>query len=335
MQRKVPGADRIAVQNAIKTLAANIRFSSVDKPIHTIAVVSSIPEEGKTTIAASLGRAFADSGASVILVECDMRRRSMASALGVHGQHGIYSVLSGHHSLQESAVQVTDGLYFLDAEPGIPNPAELLQSKRFHQLMHTLSQSYDYVLFDTPPILTFVDGAVIASQVDATVLVVRQDFTHRDEVGNSYDQLQKVRANVIGAVLNYTEADTANRYYNEYHQKKSASYDSVRSQVNEPPAQKAVVSEPAKVGQPVPPRRPAAPSRESTNQQQGQQVPAAAVATAPVQRHAAAPDGRRVFSPAGAHRTVSVSVSPDETSQFLANAGYKPRFSSSNYDEDE
>ena len=145
---------------------------------------------------------------------------------------------------------------------------------------------------------------------------------------------QKVRANVIGAVLNYTEADTANRYYNEYHQKKSVSYDSVRSQVSEPPAQKPVVSEPAKTSQPMPPRRSAVSVREAADQQ-GQSVPAAAVATAPVQRHAAAPEGRRVFLPAGAHGTVSVSVSPDETSQFLANAGYKPRFSSSNCDEDE
>lgn len=211
---------KVVMQNAIKTLAANIRFSSVDKPIKTLAVVSSIPSEGKTTVSANLGAAIAESGSTVV-VECDMRRRSMASALNAHGRYGLRSVLTGRHTLKEAIVPTrSTGLYFLDAEPGIPNPPDILQSERFRELIGGLSDVFGYVIVDTPPLGTFVDGAIISSLVDATVLVVRQDYTRRDEVVSSVNQLKQAGANVIGTVLNYCDATVSDKYYGYYQEKK-------------------------------------------------------------------------------------------------------------------
>ena len=164
-QKKV-GIDQIHMQNAIKTLAANIRFASVDDPIRSIVVTSSVPNEGKTTVAISLAEAIASSGSSVLLLECDMRRRSIANSLGIHARSGVYSVLCGQTALADAMVATgTRGMYFLDSEPHIPNPDVLLSSKRFRKMVDAALDSFDYVIFDTPPLSAFVDAAVLVSSM--------------------------------------------------------------------------------------------------------------------------------------------------------------------------
>lgn len=225
MPRKNGTADKVVMQIAPRTLAANIHFSSVDKPIHTFAVVSSVPSKGKTTVAVGLGKAFAASGAPALMIECDMRRRSLASVLATHGNYGLYSVLSGRHSVQEAVVMAgMPNLYLLDAEPSIPNPAAVLQSRRFHELADTLASMYSYVIFDTPPVNTFVDAAIVSSIADATLLVVRQGYAHHEDVADVRTQLQQADAHVIGMVLNCADVENSGKYYGYYHEKRNVSY---------------------------------------------------------------------------------------------------------------
>lgn len=209
-------ADRVAVQNAAKTLAANIRFASVDGPVSSIVVTSSIPGEGKTFVSHALARALAAGGRRTLLVECDMRKRSLSAVLGVHPRYGIYSVLSGDADLSE-AVSATSSsnLFFLDAEPHIPNPTEILSSKRFRGLLGGLRRDFAYVVLDTPPLGAFVDAAVLGSMVDATLLVVRENFVRREDLVASYTQLKQADANVIGTVLNCCEPEGGG-YYGYY-----------------------------------------------------------------------------------------------------------------------
>lgn len=210
-------ADRAIAQDAIKTLVANIRFASVDSPVRTIAVTSSIPNEGKTTISVSLARALASGGKDVLIVECDTRHRCLSSVLGVHPQGGLYAVLAGQAGLEEVAIPTqTRGLGFLDCEPRIPNPADLFASRRFRQLAHQLRREYDYVIFDTPPLSAFVDGAIVGSVVDATLLVVRENFVRRDALVAAHEQLRKASAHVIGTVLNCCEREKSEYYYSYY-----------------------------------------------------------------------------------------------------------------------
>lgn len=217
----------VLIQNSIKTLLANIRFSSVDGPVRSIAITSAVPNEGKTTIAIYLAEAIASSGKSVLLVECDMRRRSVAKKINVRGSLGVYSVLSGQSGLEDAVVATrTPNMYFLDAEPGIPNPADILSSGRFKQFIAQAEQVYDCVVIDTPPVGTFVDAAVISSVVEDTVLVVRQDFSKRNEILDACDQLKKAGAHLVGTVLNCCEMKS-NDYYYDYYSKKSASHTAV------------------------------------------------------------------------------------------------------------
>lgn len=286
------GIDQIHMQNAVKTLAANIRFASVDDPVRSILVTSSVPNEGKTTVAIALAEAIATGGNTVLLIECDMRRRSVANALGVHARSGVYSVLCGQARLSDAAISTSvRGMYFLDSEPHIPNPDVLLSSKRFRSLVSSALESFDYVIFDTPPLSAFVDAAVLSTVADGTLLVVGQNVVRRDELSASHAQLQKAGANVLGAVLNMCKSEKS-EYYTEYYSR--GGDDSTA---------------------------PSAPS-----------VPAGGAAPAPAPkvsaRSAARPASRPSTAPAAAPALKPIpqaqgKIAPDSTAQFIAsrNAG--------------
>ena len=217
MPRKKAGADKLVVQNAAKTLLANIRFASVDKPIRVITITSSTPNEGKSTVALNLAQAIATSGKSVVLVECDMRRRSMADMIGVRSRGGLYAVLSEQMTVEEAVVETSQkNLFFLDSEPHIPNPADIIASRRFARLVESLRSTFQYVIFDTPPVGTFIDAAEVGQLCDGVLFVVRENFAKRNEVSAAFDQLRRAEVHVIGAIMNYCETETSEYYYAYY-----------------------------------------------------------------------------------------------------------------------
>lgn len=205
------------LENPAKTLFANIRFSSIDKPIKTICITSSTPDEGKTTTAIVLARAIATSGNSVLLVEADMRRRNLAAMMMVTSRGGAYSVLTGTKKLEEVVLPLaTPNLFFLDIEPSIPNPADILSSKRYADLVTLLSEKFDYVIFDTPPLGTFVDAAILSSMVDGAILTVRSGATRRDVAAETVAQLKQANAHLLGTVLTFCESKSSDYYYSYY-----------------------------------------------------------------------------------------------------------------------
>ncbi|WP_455136835.1 CpsD/CapB family tyrosine-protein kinase [Thermophilibacter sp.] len=301
---KKGSTDRVFLQNSIKTLATNIRFASVDDPVTSLVVTSSVPNEGKSTIAVELACAMAGGGQRVLLVECDMRRRTIANMLGLHARSGLYAVLSGQAELADAVVETgTRGLQFLDCEPHIPNPVDVLSSKRFHRFAHDLRGTYGFVIFDTPPLSAFVDAAVLSSVADATLLVVRQNFVRRDELAAAYAQLQKAEANVIGAVMNYCESEKSDYYYSYY--AKGEKGGASRRERDESPV---IASAPAAPAQKVP-----AP----------QAAPAARRTAAPAARGASAQAGPAV--PGLRPLPNAPAASPGSTAQFLAGTSYRPR----------
>ena len=216
-KNKKSTSNLLEVQNAAKTLFANIRFQSIDKQIKSVLLTSSVPDEGKTTTAWYLAQAAATAGNSVLLVEADLRRRSVARMLNLHPQHGIVSVLTGSAQLRDAVVPTgVRGLYFLDAEPSVPNPADLFASKRMKQLNEQLAQQFDYVIYDTSPVGTFVDAAVLGRLVDAAILVVRPGRVKRQELQLAYNQLQSADVNVIGACATFVEGSGSEYYYSYY-----------------------------------------------------------------------------------------------------------------------
>ena len=207
-------SDLVYLQNSVKTLAANIRFTSVDNPLRVIGITSSVPNEGKTTVSYMLGQAMASGGGDVLLVNCDFRHRSLAKKARVHSKKGLYAVLAGRCELSEAVVPLDiPGLYLLDVEPSIPNPVDVLASRRFHELMQRVRNEYGFVIVDTPPLSAFVDAAVVSRNADGMLLVVREGFTKREDLLAAYDQLLKADANVIGTVLNFCNTERSSHYY--------------------------------------------------------------------------------------------------------------------------
>lgn len=208
-QPKIP-----ALNNASRTLLANIRFSSIDERIKTLVVTSAAPDEGKTVVCTNLACAIAESGKTVLLVDTDMRRRSIGAMFSTHPQYGLYSVLAGTASINE-AIASTDvpGLYFMDCEPNIPSPPDVLSTKRFAALVDQVRGMFDYVIFDTPPVNVFVDAAILSNLVDGTIYCIRERGEKRDAVLAGVQQLKAANAHILGSVITFSQEEAQSGYY--------------------------------------------------------------------------------------------------------------------------
>jgi capsular exopolysaccharide synthesis family protein len=205
--------------NASKTLLANIRFSSVDEQVKTIAVTSSTANEGKTLVSTNLAYAIATSGKNVLIVETDMHYRSLNRLLDQHPAHGIYAALSGAAPLDKAIVSTRiPNLYFMDAEPNIPSPSDVLSTKRCATLIDKLHEMFDFVIFDTPPVSLFVDAAILSNMTDGTLFVARQNQTNRALAAKCVQQLRVANARILGLVMTFCEDDESLYYYAYYTQ---------------------------------------------------------------------------------------------------------------------
>lgn len=218
------------ILNASDTLLANIRFSGVDNPVRTIVITSAAPNEGKSTIAMALALAIGKIGKTVVLMEGDMRRRSLRRALDVQARHGLHAVLTDHATIEEAVVKTEyEGVYFLDAEQGIPNPESILNSQQYEHLLQALREKYDYVVVDTPPVTAFADASIVASKVDGVALVVREGQTEKREALYAIEALRNSGANILGAIMNcQTSASSGNYnyYYSYYYNEETVPADS-------------------------------------------------------------------------------------------------------------
>ena len=194
-------------RNAMSTLYANLGFMSFDKPMRTIVV---------TTVAVELARVMAVAGKRTLLVECDLRRRSLADRLGVRAPVGLCAVVMGDEEPGRAIVATRQPrMHFLDAEAGVTSPVDILDSQRFRRLLGCLAARYDHVVIDTPPVGAFVDAAVVAQVSDATLLVVREGFVERASVQKAAEQLRAAGANLVGTVMNCCDTATS-AYYAAY-----------------------------------------------------------------------------------------------------------------------
>ena len=206
-----------SMRNSAAALFANIRFLEVDERVANIVVTSSVPNEGKSTVAVALAVAIGAAGKTCLLVEADMRRRSLAATLGLSPRYTLGALLTGECCLDDAIVK-TDypGLSFLGSDPGVPAPEALLDSKRFTKLMEKLKSEFDYVIYDTPPLGAFPDAAVVAGKADGTLLLLREDYTDRSEAVRSLEALKLANARVLGAVLNGQTPKNASSYGYSY-----------------------------------------------------------------------------------------------------------------------
>jgi capsular exopolysaccharide synthesis family protein len=191
------------IAECTRAIRTNLLFMSPDKPFKRLVVTSSGPQEGKSTTAINLGIAMAQSGSRVLIVDTDMRRPRLHKAFGVSNEIGVSSVVVGEGKVDD-AVKNTEvpGLFVMPCGPVPPNPAELLHTQAFADLLQKLGDRFDRIILDTPPVGAVADAVVLATQVDGVVLVLKAGQTNRDIAKRTVKALADVKANVYGAVLN-------------------------------------------------------------------------------------------------------------------------------------
>lgn len=187
-----------------RALRTAVHFLALDDPIRTLQVTSPGASAGKTTTVANLAVAMSAAGQRVLILCCDLRRPRIHEFFGLDNAIGFTSVLLGQESVS-TALQVVPGhksLYLMASGPLPPNPSELLSSARTIELLESLQAIADIVLIDSPPVLPVTDALVLSGRVDATLLVCVAGATTRKEVARSVEQLRRVQAPLVGAVLN-------------------------------------------------------------------------------------------------------------------------------------
>ena len=195
---------RSGVAEAYRTLRTNIEFASVDAPIRSLLVTSSLPGEGKTVTAANLAAVFAQAGHRVLLVDADLRKPGLHLIFDLSNTLGLTTLLRSGEVRDDEIVQATeqDNLRVLTTGPLPPNPAELLGSQRMRTVFDRLTAGYDILVVDSPPLLAVTDSAVLSSILDGTLFVIDARRSRRRAVRQGREALDKGGAKVLGAVLN-------------------------------------------------------------------------------------------------------------------------------------
>lgn len=203
-------------EESLKTLRTNIMFSGIENKV--IAITSCTPNEGKSTISLSLAKALAEGGKNVLLIDADLRKSILASKIKVNGElKGLSHFLSGMVDANDMMCRTQiEKLVLVPAGIIPPNPSELLGQKRFEALINSARKIYDYIIIDTPPLGSVIDGAVVAKVCDAAVLVVAAGEISYKYARVVKDQLEKSDCHILGVVLNKVDMKK-DKYYGKYY----------------------------------------------------------------------------------------------------------------------
>lgn len=203
---------------AYRSLRTNIQYSSIDKNLQIIVVTSSIPGEGKSTIALNLAYSMSEMNKKVLLIDADLRRPTIHKKLNISNLVGLTDGIIQKLELKDIVQKINDNLHVMTAGKIPPNPAEIVGSEAMTALLNYFREIYDYIIVDTPPVLSVTDSQLLALKADGTLLVVREGFVKAKLVRLAYEELEKVHVNIVGTVLNDSEEKSkiSSEYYYKY-----------------------------------------------------------------------------------------------------------------------
>jgi polysaccharide biosynthesis transport protein len=207
------------MSEAYTSIRTFLLFSTAGKPPKVMMVTSARREEGKTTTSLNTAISLTKSDARVIIIDADMRRPRMHKVFKVSNTLGLSSFLSGNEEFSESLIKHSKipGLDIMTSGPLPPNPAELLSSYRLKDMIDALSPLYNFIIFDTPPILGLADAAIVSTRTDGVIMVVRSGETPKEAAQQAKKILENVNAKVLGVVLNaINESNLKYGYYSYY-----------------------------------------------------------------------------------------------------------------------
>lgn len=205
-----------------RMLRTNIMAIDPASPPRVIAVTSSIKKEGKSLTTLNIGATFAEQrDVKVLVVDADLRRPSLTSLVGVDSRYGLSHLLTRDLPLKKAIYEtpIPDLAVMPAGEPS-ENPAELLGSRQMADLVDVLRTEYDFVIFDTPPILYVHDAGILCSRVEGVIYVIKLNVTDRSRVKHGLEILERGRANILGLVLTNVNRNSrsSNYYASEYYQ---------------------------------------------------------------------------------------------------------------------
>lgn len=206
-----------AFAEAVRTVRTSVLMSALDHPRKIVVVTSSVPGEGKTTLAYNLACALGQVK-KVLLIDADMRRPKIAKLIGRSGREpGLADLVAGQAQISQCVVhQEKAGIYVMPAGTIPPNPLELLSSKRFDDVVEKLKEAFDLVIFDSAPLQLVSDSLVLSQHASEVIYVVKADSTPYQVAQNGLKRLARVNAPVLGVVLNQLDLEKAEKYYGEY-----------------------------------------------------------------------------------------------------------------------
>lgn len=202
-------------------LRTNIEFSQMDDAIKVINVVSTNPNEGKSTVSTNLARIFADKYARVLLIDADLRNPSDHKMYKVSNARGLSNLLSryvpgssvlGYEEIVQLQFSNDSLLYFLPTGSRVPNPTEVLSSHKFEEFLASAREEFDYIIIDCPPVNRVSDGIPVSNAADGTLYVVSSKETDKRAAKAALDDMVRSGANIFGIVLTKVEELKSKKY---------------------------------------------------------------------------------------------------------------------------
>ncbi len=212
----------LRLAEALRELRTNIQFVNVDNPPRIIVMTSPSPQDGKSTIAANLALAMAETGRRVILIDADLRRPTVSDTFGITERIGLTDMIVGKAQIADVLHRAPQNpqLYVLPAGTIPPNPSELLGSQALMDFLNKLAE-HATVILDAPPLLPVTDSAILAARTDGAIVVISAGKTHIDELGKALTNIRKVNGKTLGVIINRVPIKGADRgqygYYGEHY----------------------------------------------------------------------------------------------------------------------
>ncbi|PHJ65946.1 lipopolysaccharide biosynthesis protein [Nostoc linckia z18] len=231
----VRDAPRSSINEAYRMLRANLKFMSADKELKVIVITSSVPKEGKSTVAANLAITMAQMERKILLVDADMRRPVQHKIWELINNEGLSNLIVGQAEINTAIKQVMDNLYVLTCGVIPPNPGSLLDSKKMAALIQTFSVYYDFVIIDAPSLNVAADAATLGQMADGVLFIVRPGVVDCVSATIAKELLEKSGQNVLGQVINgvFPQHERYSYYYSneENHEEYASEKSPVRLQL--------------------------------------------------------------------------------------------------------
>ena len=209
-----------SVAECVRSIRTNLLFMTPDTHLKRLLITSAGPQEGKTTVATNIAITMAQSGSRTLLVDTDMRRPRIHRAFGIVNDSGMSSLIVGQAKPEDVIREtIVPNLYLLPCGPVPPNPAELLHTQRFKQIVQELDGMFDRVIFDSPPVGAVADALILSGDVDGVVIVVKAGRTVREVALRTKMSLDDVNARIFGVVMNDVDLERRGYGYYYYYQR--------------------------------------------------------------------------------------------------------------------